>query len=306
MLTIRELGRLHAAWADDYYRKPSGRRSGEARNLAFAWRHAEARDPRLPAGSVSPSWLRSVRDLMIGDGLARTTINARVNRIRRVFRWAVSREMVDAAVLTGLQAVEALQPHRSPAAEPAGVRAAAEGNIEAAAAASADPIATMLRLQLLTGMRSGELVTMRRADVSTDDAGHRMYKPREHKTEHLGFERIVPLGPRAAQLLDEQLKETVDPFLFPGLEGERFVFPTRRGTRYTTATYRLAVRRSCRRAGVELFTPHQVRHAAATRLRRLLGIEAARVVLGHRRLSTTEIYAEADTQSAIDAMQLVG
>ena len=49
-----------------------------------------------------------------------------------------------------------------------------------------------------------------------------------------------------------------------------------------------------------------LRHAAATRLRHEMGIEAARVVLGHTSASTTEIYAEVDRLNAIDAMRKHG
>ena len=51
---------------------------------------------------------------------------------------------------------------------------------------------------------------------------------------------------------------------------------------------------------------NQLRHNAATRLRREFGIEVARVILGHGRLETTEIYAEVDREKAIAAMSRVG
>lgn len=52
--------------------------------------------------------------------------------------------------------------------------------------------------------------------------------------------------------------------------------------------------------------PHQLRHNAATRLRKEFGIEAARVVLGHRSAAVTEIYAEVDQIRAADVMSRVG
>lgn len=52
--------------------------------------------------------------------------------------------------------------------------------------------------------------------------------------------------------------------------------------------------------------PHQLRHNAATRLRRQFGIEAARVVLGHRSAAITEVYAEIDEAKAADIMLRVG
>jgi integrase len=52
--------------------------------------------------------------------------------------------------------------------------------------------------------------------------------------------------------------------------------------------------------------PHQLRHNAATVLRREHGIETARVILGHRSASVTEIYCEMDTARAIDVMAKIG
>jgi hypothetical protein len=66
--------------------------------------------------------LRAVRDEMVRSSLARTTINARVNRIRRVFRWATSLEMIPVAVVEGLATVAGLQRGRTSAPEPASVR----------------------------------------------------------------------------------------------------------------------------------------------------------------------------------------
>ncbi|MCD4824639.1 MAG: tyrosine-type recombinase/integrase [Phycisphaerae bacterium] len=52
--------------------------------------------------------------------------------------------------------------------------------------------------------------------------------------------------------------------------------------------------------------PHQLRHNAATELRKEFGLEAARVILGHRSAAITEVYAEMDRQKTIDAMMKVG
>jgi site-specific recombinase XerC len=46
------------------------------------------------------------------------------------------------------------------------------------------------------------------------------------------------------------------------------------------------------------FHPHQIRHTFATEVRRQHGLEAAQVLLGHRQLSATQIYAEKDVEAA--------
>jgi integrase len=52
--------------------------------------------------------------------------------------------------------------------------------------------------------------------------------------------------------------------------------------------------------------PHQLRHSAATHFRREFGLEAARVLLGHKRIKQTEDYAEADRSRAVEAMAKIG
>jgi site-specific recombinase XerD len=50
------------------------------------------------------------------------------------------------------------------------------------------------------------------------------------------------------------------------------------------------------------WTPNQLRHVAATLIRKEYGIEVASIILGHSSLNTTEVYAEADLEKAARAM----
>jgi integrase len=52
--------------------------------------------------------------------------------------------------------------------------------------------------------------------------------------------------------------------------------------------------------------PHQLRHAAGSRLRKEFGVEAAQVVLGHKTLSVTELYAQKNVDAARKIMGEVG
>ncbi len=65
--------------------------------------------------------------------------------------------------------------------------------------------------------------------------------------------------------------------------------------------------RACVRANVSEWSPHQLRHNAATRLRREFGIDLAATILGHRLGSqVTEIYAEANVSKAKAVVAKVG
>jgi integrase len=57
---------------------------------------------------------------------------------------------------------------------------------------------------------------------------------------------------------------------------------------------------------LHVWHPHQLRHNAATRLRKEFGLEAAQVILGHKTLAVTEIYAEKNVEAAKKIMGEVG
>lgn len=51
---------------------------------------------------------------------------------------------------------------------------------------------------------------------------------------------------------------------------------------------------------------HQLRHSASERFEREFGYETARVLLGHRSVNTTKLYAAGDEGRAVKAAGLVG
>src|SRR5262249_4182403 len=78
------------------------------------------------------------------------------------------------------------------------------------------------------------------------------------------------------------------------------------GDRYGSKAYYHAVARSCARAVVPRWHPHQLRHSAATRFRKEFGLDVARTVLGHASPVVTEVYAERDVERALGAVAEVG
>jgi integrase len=78
------------------------------------------------------------------------------------------------------------------------------------------------------------------------------------------------------------------------------------GEVYGVQAYGKAIARACKAAGVPHFHPHRLRHARATEIRRLFGVEAAKTVLGHSQLSVTEVYAERDLALAVRVANEIG
>jgi integrase len=298
-----------------------------------------------PCKDFGPLKLKAVRQAMVGRGLCRTTVNKYVDNLRRVFKWGTENELVPAAVYHALQAVSGLRKGRSEAKENGPVKPVPEAYINAVRPHLSRQVLAMIDLQLITGMRPGEVVIMRGCDIETTGKLW-VYTPERHKTEHHGHLRPVYLGPKAQEVIKPFLRPDLTASLFDPREAtdeshavrrrnrqtpmtpsqakraRKFKPKTAPQQRYTTESYRRAVARACRKADrrahrerpevtaeeilVPQWHPHQLRHNAATRLRKEYGLDAARVVLGHRSAAVTEIYAEIDHTRAQDIMSRVG
>ena len=206
---------LVAFWdhARQHYRTPDGSPSEELGNLKAALRPVHQLYSMTLAKDFGPLALRAVRDRMVAEGLARTSVNARVNRIRRVFRWAASVEMVPAAVVQALGTVAGLQKGRTTAREPEPVGPVAIEVVEATLPQLPRPVAGMVRLQLLTGMRPAEACMARWCDLTPGDPTW-TYRPASHKTAWRGRVREVALGPRAQALAREFFRPDAAAYLF--------------------------------------------------------------------------------------------
>ncbi|HKQ48050.1 MAG TPA: hypothetical protein VJZ71_08280 [Phycisphaerae bacterium] len=76
-----------------YYRK-NGRVTKEVAGVDMAARYLKRLYGQTPAASFGPLALKAVREAMIESDLCLTTINTAIGRIKRMFKWAVSNELV--------------------------------------------------------------------------------------------------------------------------------------------------------------------------------------------------------------------
>jgi len=327
-LSVNEILLAYVRQHQNYYRK-NGKPTSEATLIRLALRPVKELYGHRPATEFGPRALCACRHEMIEAGLALKTINSQGDRIRRVFRWAVMQQLAASSVYEAPRAVPRLRKGRSAARETEPVRPAPEHAIEAVLEFVPRQVAAMIRLQYLTGMRPGEVVGMKGRDLDRQGSVW-IYTPESHKTEHLGKARTVPIGPKAQEVIRGFLRADPGVCLFSPRDAERDrnarkkaarnspmtpsqakrrpkKRPKRRaGKQYTVASYRRCIARACDRAEVERWHPHQLRHNAATRIRREHGLEAARAVLGHSSVVVTEIYAELDQSRAIEVMADVG
>jgi len=363
-ITVKEvLGRFWTH-AEQYYRTETDGRVKELEQFTLALRPLKELYAETPAIDFGPRALKAVRQKMIDAGWCRPYINKQVNRVRHVFKWAVSDELVPGSILYALRAVPGLRRGRSDAPEPDAVKPVPTEMVEGIQPFVSRHVWAMIQLQLLTAARAGEICQMRPCDI--DHAGKVwVYHPEHHKTAHHGFDRKIFIGPRAQQALSPFLLRDPHAYCFSPAEAEgerrrelsraRVTPPScgnvpgsnvkddprwSAGDRYTTCSYRRAIQRACNQAfpppkplakcegetnaqwqsrltdeqKAEMrawrkayrWHPHQLRHNAATELRKEFGLEAARIILGHRSAAITEVYAERDEQQAIEAVVKAG
>ncbi|HEX8324326.1 MAG TPA: site-specific integrase [Tepidisphaeraceae bacterium] len=220
--------------AETYYRDKDGQPTGEAQNFLYSLRVLRRLFGTMPAAKVDSETLEACRDEMIAAKLARNTINRRIGRIRQMFKWAAKKKMVPAAVFVSLTTVEGLKANRSKAHETERVKPVADAHARAVIAAAGRVLSAMVELQLLTGMRSGEVVTMRTADIERGGDVW-VYTPRKFKTQHLGHERPVYLGKRCQEILTPFLKMDGNAYLFSPAEAEADRLAARTAARKTPA-----------------------------------------------------------------------
>jgi integrase len=182
---------------------------------------------------------------------------------------------------------------------------------------------------LLTAARPGEIIAMKGGDLETSGRIW-FYRPPRHKNAYRGHERTIYLGPRAQAIVKVFLKRDTQAPLFSPRDAKEAEWKERRQNRqtpmtpsqakrtrkakpkrppgdcYSLASYSRCIVRACEKAGVPQWHPHQLRHTAATSLRKEFGLDMARCILGHRSPAITEIYAELDHEKAMEVIQRIG
>ncbi|QEG27848.1 site-specific tyrosine recombinase XerD [Gemmata obscuriglobus] len=379
--TVNEVLLAFLRWADGYYRTPDGKPTHEVVELRLSARPVRELYGHTPAREFGPKALTAVRQQMIDAGLSRTLINRRADRIKRVFKWASSEELVPVAVYQALRTVTGLRRGRTEARESKPVGPVDGATVDATLPRLDAHLRAMIELQRFTGMRPGEACGFRLAQV--DRTGEVwFYRPERHKTAHHGRGRVIPIGPKArAALLAFLLRDGPPPAGFvppaPGDDTARLVLvdayqeagrerdaallrdlarpivfiagcvvdpgaplfspavareerfkaarknrkskvpPSQQnrrkgapervpGAEFTVTAYGHAIRKAAAKAGVARWHPNQLRHTFGTEVRRVYGLEAAQVLLGHSRADVTQVYAERNESLAAEIAAKIG
>jgi integrase len=330
-LTVAELIRQYRVHAEQYYRGSDGKQTCEVENIRKACRIVRTLYADTLAKDFGPLALQTVRNVFIEKGYCRTSINRDIGRIKLMFKWGVSRELLPPSVIQGLATVGGLRIGRSGAKESEPVKPVPSAFVDAALHHVPRTVAALIHLQLLTAARPGELLIMRTCDLDTSGKIW-TYTPASHKSTYRGHRRTIYFGPQAQAVVQPFLKTELQAFIFsprdsvaklrmerhaarrtplsygnrPGTNRIRRMAKRSPGDKYTVHSYGRAIRRACDRAGVPIWSPHRLRHNAATFLRKEFGLDVARIVLGHRSPAITEVYAELDHGKALEVVGKVG
>lgn len=223
--------------AEEVYVK-NGRQTGTYEQLTYAVQPLLELYARTPVGDFTPMSLKAIRTHMLERGwrpkfvngtcgdrreYSREYINKRIDYIRQIFRWGVEHGLVRPETMIGLDAVTHLRKGRSKAVEKPDVQPVRDWVVEATMPFLPIGIYDMVRIQRLTGMRPGDVVSMRACDIFRHGdelpPGYELfpdleelwlYIPAEHKTEHHDLIHFSVLGEECRKILTPYLMECTE------------------------------------------------------------------------------------------------
>jgi integrase len=250
------------------------------------------------------------------QALCRRVINQRVDHVRRVFRWAVSEQLVASDLYQALTTVAGLRRGQQGTRENPKVKPVADEVVEATLPFLRPQVRAMVQVQRLTGARPTEVCLMRGRDIDrTGPVWWYKIDPNEvaredgpgqaanlHKTAHhenpdgSATVKLLPIGPKAQAILEPFLEgRDPDAHLFSpaearhGLNAEKKA--NRRTPRWPSHVKAQAARRRAqpKRAPRDHYDRHSYAHAVARAARRAdaaahqedPSVPAGRVVVPH-------------------------
>ena len=282
-------------------------------------------DGDLKASEYGPLALQKQRQRWIDEKLARTYCNRLTNIVVRIWKYAVSQELVDETNWRRLKSVEPLRIGQTEAHETDPVKPAVLDDVRKTAEQLSPVLKAMIRIQVQTGMRPGELCKMRPCDIDRSGAEW-IYRPAKHKTASKGKTKAVPIMGDARDALTDYMNRDPEAFCFSPRESMAWYRANQRANRttplscgnrpgtnkkanprkqpgeaFTSCSYRQSIQRAAKRAKVPKWHPYQIRHLAGTVIREALGIEAVQSILGHSTARMSEHYAKQTERAAIAA-----
>ena len=272
-----------------------------------------------PVSTFRGRALLAIRAVLLKDDGNRRTLNLLVNLVQQAWTWLLAHELVPADAAQSVLAVKGIrQGEQKELPEHEDVPPVAREVVLATLPFLSATLRDVVRLQLATGMRPGEVLALRACEIDRQEKVW-TWEPAKHKTAHHGHQKKVFLVGEAIDLarpyLEEALADTSQQdYLFSPRRNRaersaRACKPSRArknprrapGERYCRQSY-ARVWCATKKAGVEHWHPHQIRHTVATEFERKYGIEITRILLGHTTVEMTKRYVEVDFAKALAAL----
>jgi integrase len=269
--TIAELCSAYLNHADDYFRHRDDRYSGGNKHTS-SFVNAQVVCRILddwydqPTATFEPTDLEAILAKIVKRGVVRTTANKYRKDILRIFRWGVTKKLVPASVHATLSCTDNLKRGRHDVPESEPVTAVPDDAVEATLVECSSVVAAMVRLQRLTGARPGEVCILTPSHIDMSDDVW-VFWPKYWKTQLSSKKkRFIVIDAEAQEVIKPFLDRPADAYCFSPKEvySEQ---AERLGDCYLTASYRSAIHRACDRAGVERWSPNQLRHARSTEIK---------------------------------------
>lgn len=309
-LTVSRLAYLFLKHAETEYLR-NGKPTGETANFRQALQSMNHLFHGVRVIDFGPKKLKQLQQQLVKEGLAQQTINGRIRRIRQVFDWGVSEEIVLGRIAQDLHTVAGLRAGRTSAPAPQSKGPVAIADINAVKPFVTKPVWGMIQFMLFTGCRPSECCGMKWSEI--DISGKVWsYCPKHHKTAHRGKKRVILIGPRGQQVLNSLRELSRSDYLFDPQAGlEEFLRKAygenakvrETGDCYSKHSLNAAVRKACEKVAedgpINKWSPGQLRKTRATQARQQGDLETAQQVLGHSSKQTTERhYADVDLSRA--------
>ena len=288
-ITVSELMLKFALEVMPKYRRSDGQPSAEQDCFRSVIKIVRRLFGETPAVDFGPLRLRLCRSEMVKAGWSRKFVNKQTGRLRLMFRWAVSWELIPQVVADALKSVAPLDPGETEARETKPRRSIPAADLKAVRDVLLERHRDALDLLLLCGARPGELLSLTTAMIDRSGEVWRV-DLEKHKTAHHEKSRTLYFNRTAQAILQKYLKADPDERLFP----------------FTRGTFSQVISYACERAEVTPFVPHQLRHTVATQVVDQLGLEFAQQLLGHSNAAMTQHYSKSAEQAAMTAVQKLG
>ena len=250
-LTVAELVHRFMVHAQTYYVDPdTGKPTSEIAAIAAAMRPLVRLHAATPAAEFGPLALQTLQaqsSMARGStmpsvpgakanrpiGLARSTCNKNMSRIKLLFKWAASVELIPASVHQALATVAGLRRGRSAARETKPVKPIAPAVIDNTLPHLPPVVRDMVEVLLLTGMRAASSASCAPRDLEMSSEFGSI-APNGTKDCGADKERVIAVGPRAQAIIKKYLGTKIDAYLFSPAAQEEMIQANRRANRKNT------------------------------------------------------------------------